>query len=236
MDSLAVDSINVRKTEDERFSVYDAIQFIAQKKNQRMVWKRLSEQYPEVVTNVTTCKFPGAGQRETPVADKTTIIEIIALLPGEVGGKTRKAAVELLLQYIEAPEELAKRAIAKINDADKLKEVHEDAFRKYINHYHPLMGKIKQRDGLSPTTYQHANTLNTKACMGAEPAIIKARRGGKTAREHATSEELSRLAVLQEAQCAGLKKVDARGHSEISGVIQNAADEFQLFLEKFGVV
>lgn len=92
------------------------------------------------------------------------------------------------------------------------------------------------REGLSPTTYQHANFLNTRACMGAEPKIIKAERGGKTAREHATSEELSRLAVLQELQCCGLKKVDARGHSEISNVIQLAANDFQLMLEKFGVV
>lgn len=236
MNSLSIESINVRKNENEQYSVFDAIRFVAQKKSEHKVWKRLAEQFPEVLTNVTTYKFPGAGQRETPVADKATIIEIIALLPGDVGGKTRKAAVELLLQYIEAPEELAKRAIAKIADANKLKEVHEDAFRKYINHYHPLMGEIKQRDGLSPTTYQHVNTINTRACMGAEPHIIKAQRGGKTAREHATSEELSRLAVLQEMQCSGLKKEKAQGHSEISRVVACAADDFQSMLEKYGVV
>lgn len=236
MNNLSLDSIRVRRTEDGLFSVLDAIRFVAQKKNERMVWKRVSESNPEVVTNVTTVKFPGQRQRLTPVADKATIIEIILLLPGEVGGATRKAASELLLKYIEAPEELAKQAIAKITDVDKLRDVHETAYRKYINHYHPLMGEIKKREGLSPTTYQHANTLNTKACMGAEPAIIKAERGGKTAREKATAEELSRLAVLQEMQCCGLRKVDARGHSEISAVVQGAADEFQLMLQKFGVI
>jgi hypothetical protein len=56
------------------------------------------------------------------------------------------------------------------------------------------------------------------------------------AREHATSEELSRLAVLQELQCCGLKKVNAQGHSEISGVVQSAADKFQAMLSEFGVV
>lgn len=236
MNSLSIEQINVRKNEKGKYSVFDAIRFVAQKKSEHKVWKRLSVQYPEVLTNVTTYKFPGAGQRETPVADKATIVEIIALLPGEVGGKTRKAAVELLLQYIEAPEELAKRAIAKITDAGKLKEIHENAFRKYITTYHPVMGEIKQREGLSPTTYQHVNTLNTRACMGAEPHIIKAQRGGKTAREYATSEELSRLAVLQEMQFCGLRKVDAQGHSEISAVAQNAADKFQAMLEEFGVV
>jgi hypothetical protein len=112
MNNLSLDSIRVRKTEDGRFSVFDAIGFIAQKKNPHLVWKRLAKQYPEVLTDVTTYKFSGAGQKLTPVANKTAIIEIISLLPGDVGGATRKAAVELLLQYFEAPEELAKRAIA----------------------------------------------------------------------------------------------------------------------------
>jgi hypothetical protein len=227
---------SVRKTDQGLFSVFDAIYFIAQKRNQHMVWNRLIKLHPEVLTNVSTFKFSGAGQKPTPVADKKTIIEIISLLPGKIGGDTRRAAIELLLKYFEAPEELAKAAIDRITDTDKLKDVHETAFRKYINQYHPLMGEIKKREGLSPTTYQHVNSLNTKACMGAEPSIIKAKRGGKTAREHATSEELSRLAVLQELQCCGLRKQNAQGHSEISGVVQLAADKFQSMLEEFGVV
>lgn len=236
MTSLSFDSVSVRKNETGLFSVFDAIQFIAQKGNQRLVWKRLCESHPDIVTNVTMSKPVGVKQKPTPMADKRTIIEIIALLPGNVGGATRRAAIDLLLKYIEAPEELAKQAIARIEDKDKLKEVHEIAYRKYINNYHPLMGEIKARDGQSPTTYQHVNALNTKACMGAEPAIIKAQRGGKSARENATSEELSRLAVLQEMQCCGLKKVNAQGHYEISGVVQSAADEFQAMLAKFGVI
>lgn len=226
---------DVRKDID-LYSVLDAINFIGQKANASTEWKRMCKAHPDIVTNAIIHKFPGSKQKPTPAASKKTIIEIITLLPGKIGGDTRRASVELLLQYIDAPEELAKAAIARITDKDKLKDVHETAFRKYINHYHPLMGEIKVREGLSPTTYQHANSLNTRACMGAEPKIIKAERGGKTAREHATSEELSRLAVLQELQCCGLRKADARGHSEISNVIQLAANDFQAMLERFGVV
>jgi hypothetical protein len=236
MDTLTFSEIKIRKTEDDRYSVFDAIQFIAQKQNQRLVWKRLCESNPEVVTNVTTYKFKGAGQKETPVANKLTIIEIISLLPGEVGGKTRKAASELLLKYIEAPEKLALQALARVTDAGKIQTIAEEATKKYLAKYHPLMGEIKKRDGQSPVTYQHVNTINTRACMGAEPAIIKAERGGKTARDHATPEELGRLMVLQELQCCGLRKDNAQGHSEISKVVQSAADEFQAMLEKFGVV
>lgn len=235
MENLTFSKPEIRKTKDEKYSVFDAIRFIAQKSNQHLVWKRLIAQHPEVLTNVQTFKFLGAGQKETPVADKRTIIEIISLLPGKVGGETRKAAIELLLKYIDAPEELAKAAIARVNDADNLKDIHETAYRKYITTYHPVMGEIKKREGLSPTTYQHTNSINTKACMGAEPSTIKAQRGGKSAREHATSEELSRLAVLQEMQCCGLQKNNAQGHSEISAIVQNAADRFHSMLEEFGV-
>jgi hypothetical protein len=236
MSILTIDSIAVRKNESGLFSVLDAIQFVAQKKSHAMAWKRLTESYPDIVTNVIMSKPCGFRQKPTPMADKATIVEIISLLPGTVGGRTRRAAIDLLLKYIEAPEELAKAAIERITDVDKLRDVHETAFRKYINEYHPLMGEIKKREGVSPTTYQHVNSLNTRACMGAEPAVIKAERGGKTARVHATSEELSRLAVLQELQCCGLRKKDAQGHSEISGVVQLAADRFQSMLEEFGVV
>ncbi len=236
MSTLTFSSPKIRKTEDGLYSVFDAIRFIAQKDNQRLVWKRLAEQYPDIVTNVTVFTFPGSKGKATPVANKSTIIEVISLLPGKIGGETRRSAIELLLKYIEAPEDLAKAAIARITDTDKLRDVHEMAFRKYITHYHPLMGEIKKRDGVSPITYQHVNTLNTRACMGAEPSIIKAQRGGKTAREKATSEELSRLAVLQEMQCCGLKKENASGHTEISNVVQLAANEFQALLERFGVV
>ncbi|MGL4351628.1 MAG: hypothetical protein ACRCT2_13905 [Plesiomonas shigelloides] len=236
MDTLTFPEINIRKTDDDRYSVFDAIQFIAHKKNGRMVWKRLCESHPDIVTDVTISKCIGFKQKPTPVAGKKTIIEIILLLPGEIGGTTRKAASELLLKYIEAPDELAKQAIARITDSEKLRGVHEEATKKYLSKYHPLMGEIQKRDGQTPVTYQHVNTINTKVCMGAEPAIIKAERSGKTAREYATSEELGRLMVLQELQCCGLRKVDAKGHSEISNVVQSAANDFQAMLEQFGVV
>jgi hypothetical protein len=65
----------IRKTPDSRFSVYDAISFIAQKKNERMVWKRLVEQHMDIVTNVTQFTFPKGNGKATPVADKATIID-----------------------------------------------------------------------------------------------------------------------------------------------------------------
>ena len=40
------------------------------------------EQYPDVRTKCPDFKFPGRGQRMTPVAALATMVEIIMLLPG----------------------------------------------------------------------------------------------------------------------------------------------------------
>jgi hypothetical protein len=85
----------IRQTPDGRFSVYDVIRFCG-KKGHKVVWQRLTAQYPEVVTKCYHFKFPGPGQRETPVADREGILYIIGLLPGVVGRSYRESA---LLEY-----------------------------------------------------------------------------------------------------------------------------------------
>jgi len=44
--------------------------------------RRIFEAYPEVRAKCPHLKFKGRGQRDTPVADIATIVEIIFLLPG----------------------------------------------------------------------------------------------------------------------------------------------------------
>lgn len=68
----------IRMTEDGRYSVYDVIRFCG-KKSQSEVWKRLLAQYPDVVAKCENLKFPGPGQRETPVAGREGILYIIGL-------------------------------------------------------------------------------------------------------------------------------------------------------------
>lgn len=72
----------IRETEDGRYSVYDTIEVLADKKNPRETFKRLCDEYTEVVKKCDNLQFPGAGQRLTPVATKENILYIIGLLPG----------------------------------------------------------------------------------------------------------------------------------------------------------
>lgn len=58
------------------------------------------ESFPEVVQVADNYKFPGKGQRETPVTDSEGAFYIIGLLPGAVGHAYReRAAKEMCRMY-----------------------------------------------------------------------------------------------------------------------------------------
>lgn len=105
---------NIRVTEDNRFSVFDTIRVIGGKVNPRVTWKRLCDDYPEVVTKSDNLQFPGAGQRQTPVADAEGIFYIIGLLPGSVGHAYREAAArEMCRRFGKKYEDV----VVKVNNA-----------------------------------------------------------------------------------------------------------------------
>lgn len=65
-----LDNAAIRRTPDGRCSVYDLISVAGGQKNPRQAWERLIERYPEVVPKCDNFKFPGRGQRQTPVTDR----------------------------------------------------------------------------------------------------------------------------------------------------------------------
>ncbi len=64
------------------------------------VFSRVSEAFPEVLTGCSNFKFSGRGQRETPVAEVRTIVEIIMVLPGRAASQVRKAAADVMVRYL----------------------------------------------------------------------------------------------------------------------------------------
>lgn len=90
--------VEVRFTDDGRVSVYDAITFITGDRNPRKTWERLGEQYSEVVAKCYNFKFPGRGQRNTPVADLQVFLEILVVLPGRLAARVREEAVRTLIR------------------------------------------------------------------------------------------------------------------------------------------
>lgn len=239
MNSLSIDSIDVRKTEDGFYSVFDAIRFIAQKKNERTTWKRLVDQHPEVVERTTFYKFTGAGQRETPVADRATILEIIGLLPddrwsegSDAGyvylisaagmpmvkiGKSRTPEARLATHQIGSPVKLSLVATAETFLMSDTERGLKKFFREFRSH-----GEW-YRVGVDKAQFIFDEAVS--ACKSFQDVAF-----------NATPEELDKLSALMKLQTKALRESDAKGHSEISAVVQNAADDFQAMLAKFGVI
>ena len=68
----------IRKTDEPSLiSIYDVIMNITGcvGKNGFIIWKRLLDAFPEVHTKCMDLKFPGRGQRDTPVAPIETIVD-----------------------------------------------------------------------------------------------------------------------------------------------------------------
>ena len=120
---------SIRVTDDGRYSVYDVIRFCSGLKNPSQFWngdksarttrqKGLVERFPEVIRKTEGFKFPGRGQKETPVANRENILYILGLLPGAIGRAYREEAAKVFVQYIDASPELAESVIDRATPKD----------------------------------------------------------------------------------------------------------------------
>lgn len=73
------DGAPIRTTEDGRFSVFDVLVGfgVCDKSNTQKVLKRLLDRQPAFKDQVSYVQFPGRGQRKTPVAFESDLIEIL---------------------------------------------------------------------------------------------------------------------------------------------------------------
>ena len=85
-----------------RVSIYDVIGLITgyTASNSAHMYDRLVVQFPEVCATCTNFKFPGRGQRDTPVTDAEGIVTIIMLLPGRTAAMARQYAANVLVRYV----------------------------------------------------------------------------------------------------------------------------------------
>lgn len=109
----------VRFTDDGHVSVYDAITFATGDKNPRKTWGRLSEQYPEVVAFRYNFKFPGKGQRETPVTDFQGFLEILVVLPGRLAARVREEAVRTLIRAMDGDLTLVDEILERVKGSQQ---------------------------------------------------------------------------------------------------------------------
>jgi len=102
--ALAMWTVRIRKTNETppRISIIDVAIAVTGKTHHYAAqdYRRLLNQYPELGHHCFPFKFPGRGQRDTPVVDVRGIVEIVMLLPGRHAARVRRQAAELLVRYL----------------------------------------------------------------------------------------------------------------------------------------
>lgn len=97
------DGATIRVTEDGRFSVFDVLVAfqVTDKPHATETLNRIADKYPEVRDFCVNFKFPGRGQRETPVTDEEGMYQILMLCPGKRGAEFRKFAATVFRERRE---------------------------------------------------------------------------------------------------------------------------------------
>lgn len=227
--TLALPEREVRTTPDKRVSVYDAIKAVTGTRNARVVHDRICERYPEVVAKCYNFKFPGRGQRPTPVTNKQGLVYIFSLLPGTVGHEIREDAATLIVRYIEGDATLAEEMIDRQEDPDTLQRLAVRAKGKGVR---LLMTQTIQahggESGPQVNTYRTVSSMFNKAVMRHPSQEIQRYTGERNTRDGLPSIHLTMLMMAEELYAHRVKQERVYGHGplvEASGVVaQTMAD------------
>ena len=92
-----------RKTTDTtpKVSVYDLIEVVMEQPDcGRKTFFRLKNDHPEVGALCPNFKFPGRGQKDTPVTDARGLVTILNLLPGRAAAAFRAASADVIVRFL----------------------------------------------------------------------------------------------------------------------------------------
>ena len=94
----------IRKTADtpHRISAFDLIMAVTGSSSDRAKhnYQRVKKNHSNVCVNAMTFRFPGRGQRDTPVIGVRDAVDLIMLLPGHQAASVRRQAASLLVCYL----------------------------------------------------------------------------------------------------------------------------------------
>jgi len=103
----------IRKTDEtpQRVSAYDVINIVTASEQAYVIFHRLKEEHPEVLSIFTNFQFEGQGQRPTPVVDARGLVTLLNLLPGHKAAAFRAKSADIIVRYLGGDPTL----IAEIN-------------------------------------------------------------------------------------------------------------------------
>lgn len=197
--------------------------------NPRRDWARIAEAHSEVVPKTYNYRFPGKGQRETPVAKtKEDVFYILGLLPGAVGRKYREEAARLFVSYLENPEQLAVEVADRLTPEESARlEVRLKGKRTR----HVFGDRLKEH-GVEGYGYARCTNAIYEPVLGANAKTLKegiaeaknlpAKR--VNIRDHLDIQDLSDVDTAERIAAGQLKAHNAYGNKEVEATVRKSAE------------
>lgn len=228
----------IRITPDGQFSVYDVLVAfdVTDKAHASELLKRISDKYPEVHAKTVNFKFPGRGQRETPVATEEAMYQILMLCPGQRGAEFREIAAKALKQFREEtsnPELGYTRARARLVTKLRSQGKTEKEIAQRIkaietrNHFTDALNRHGVTEG-----WQYAKITNALyyELLGGDAATVRKERGlpvKGNVRDSMSYVELTAVDLIEALAAQKMDKDDINGFVPCKDVTQAFAKKIK---------
>jgi hypothetical protein len=227
-----LDNAAIRRTPDGKCSVYDLISIVGGQKNPRRVWNDLKSKYPEVVRKTYNFKFPGRGQRETPVTDREGWAYILGLLPGVMGRKYRESAASLVIRYLDADIKLAAEVVDRNENQGDLEWL-EARLRGKVNR--KRFTSVLKAHGVRNRGYGKCTNMTYTGLFGTNKDGLLKRYGlpkGANFRDHASISDLNTLAFSEDLEGKSIEKRQDQGNVQCAQTCYNVARRVAEFTQE----
>jgi hypothetical protein len=220
---------DIRVSPDGQPSVFDMIRVLGGQKAPHKAWERLVESHPEVLTKCQNLQFPGAGQRETPVAStKEDAYYILGLLPGAVGKQYREDAAKLFVTFLDKPEKVAYLALDRLSD-EELRRVEARLKGKRTRKY---FTDVLQQHGVERQGYGQCTNAVYVPLFGRSADILKTEiaqefnieRSKVNPRDFFDVEDLTYVETAERVAAGQLKRKSVYGNHSVAREIRNSTE------------
>lgn len=218
----------VRATADKRFSVYDVLVAfgVTDKANCRNVFSRITSKYPEVLTKCINFKFPGRGQRQTPVATEEGMYQILMLCPGKRGAEFRAWVADIIAN----PDKAIAYGINRYAAMGKDDAWIQVRFEQVLNR--KFFTDTLKDHGVHTWGYAKCTDAINVGVLGKTAADIKAERKVKSVRDSNDMAENAALLLAEKKAAVTIEYVDAQGNNQCAAICGDVAGQFGALLEE----
>tara|TARA_R110002110_G_scaffold406959_1_gene627473 strand:- start:320 stop:1075 length:756 start_codon:yes stop_codon:yes gene_type:complete len=230
------DSGQIRVTSNGQPSVFDMIKTLGGKKNPRDCWASIVECHPEVVGKTDNFRFPGPGQRETPVAKtKEDVLYILGLLPGTAGRSYREQAAKLFTAFLDNPSSVAAAAIERMTEDEQERL---EARLKGKRTRHTFTDALKTYDVVQQG-YAHCTNAIYVPILGSDARQLKNKIAEEknlvlksvNPRDHFTVQQLTDVETAERVAVGQLERNTVGGNPGVERIVRKSAEYVRKILD-----